>query len=193
MSYVDILFPAAVFSYDQIADVPFIQFSEDEMCYLVECIGQERVTLSLPTGVTDGEGTDSYGYLTWLSGLPAESNWQRIGVIARDEWTFLGAGDFNGDGTDDMAMVDSAGVVNIWEFADGGLKVCSEAETEAGKTARTQLAETVSNELTFAGIGDFNGDGTDDLAWYDAATGTAEFWQVDDKQFVARRELAVIV
>ncbi len=144
------------------------------------------------TGVSDGEGTDSYGYLTWLSGLPAESNWQRIGVIARDEWTFLGAGDFNGDGTDDMAMVDSAGVVNIWEYENGGLKVYSEAEIEAGKTARTQLTETVSEELTFAGIGDFNGDGTDDLAWYDATTGVAEFWQIDDKQFVARYEIAVI-
>ena len=144
------------------------------------------------TGVSDGEGTDSYGYLTWLSGLPAESNWQRIGVIARDEWTFLGAGDFNGDGTDDMAMVDSAGVVNIWEFEDGGLKVYSEAEIEAGKSARTQLTQNVTADLIFAGIGDFNGDGTDDFAWYDTATGAAEFWQIDDKQFVARHEIAVI-
>ena len=144
------------------------------------------------TGVTDGDGTDSFGYLTWLSGLPAESNWQRIGVIARDEWTFLGAGDFNGDGTDDMAMVDSAGVVNIWEFEDGGLKVYSEAETEAGKSARTQLTETVTADMIFAGIGDFDGDGTDDFAWYDTAAGVAEFWQIDDKQFVARHEIAVI-
>ena len=46
--------------------------------------------------------------------------------------------------------------------------------------------------LTFAGIGDFNGDGTDDFAWYDTATGAAEFWQIDDKQFVARHEIALI-
>ena len=46
MSYVDILFPAAVFPYDQVADVPFIQFSEDEMRHLVERIGQECVTFS---------------------------------------------------------------------------------------------------------------------------------------------------
>jgi len=145
------------------------------------------------TAVTDTEGVASYGYCTWLMGLPEGADaWKRIGAVARDEWEFLDAGDFNGDGTSDIAMVNTAGAVNIWEIEDGGLKSFSEAEREAGKSARTVLSETKGPDWSFAGVGDFNGDGTDDFAWFNASTGAAEFWQIDGMQFAARHELAVL-
>ena len=145
------------------------------------------------TTVTDTEGVASYGYCTWLMGLPEGADARkRIGAVARDEWEFLDAGDFDGDGTSDIAMIDAAGTVNIWEIEDGGLKVYSEAEREAGKSARTILSETKGDDWSFAGVGDFNGDGVDDFAWYNASAGAAEFWQIDDMQFAARHGIAVL-
>ena len=144
------------------------------------------------TAVTDTDGVASFGYCTWLMGLPEdETAWKRIGAVARDEWEFLDAGDFNGDGTGDIAMVDAAGSVNIWEIEDGGLKVYSEEEREAGKSARTILSESKGEDWSFAGVGDFNGDGTDDFAWYNASAGTAEFWEIGDMRFAARHGIAI--
>ena len=36
---------------------------------------------------------------------------------------------------------------------------------------------------TPAGIGDFNGDGTDDIAWYNPTTGNVDIWQIVNGQW----------
>ena len=150
------------------------------------------------TTVTDGEGTLCYGYCTWLMGLVSYDDeeevvdWKRIGAIAQDEWEFLGAGDFNGNGTSDIAMLGSEGVVTIWEIRDGTVRTYTEAQIAEGKSAKTALGEVNTAEWGFAGIGDFNGDGTDDLAWCSLSTGTAEYWQINDKKLSARHTIGVI-
>jgi glucose/arabinose dehydrogenase len=79
-------------------------------------------------------------------------------------WTGL-AGDFNGDGTDDLLWNSGpAGVLGIWTMQDGGL----------GST----LAVNHDMPGWHAQSGDFNGDGTDDLLWNSGPTGALGVWIV---------------
>jgi len=43
-----------------------------------------------------------------------------------------------------------------------------------------------------AGVGDFNGNGTDDIAWNNTETGLAGYWQINDKQLTAWSNIAAI-
>jgi len=143
--------------------------------------------------VTDENGTACYGYCSWLMGIPeGDENWQRIGALGIDEWDFLAAGDFSGDGTDDLAMIGPDGSVNICELEGGQLKNYSAEEREAGKSAWTQMGTADATEWTFAGVGDFNGDGTDDLAWCSKFTGEVQYWRIADKQIAGRHTIATI-
>jgi len=49
-----------------------------------------------------------------------------------------------------------------------------------------------ATEWTFAGVGDFNGDGTDDLAWCSKFTGEVQYWRIADKQIAGRHTIATI-
>ena len=71
----------------------------------------------------------------------------------------VGTGDFNGDGRDDILWRDTSG--NIFDFlgtASGGF-VNNGDNSFVG----------VSNGTKVAGVGDFNGDGRDDILWRDAS------------------------
>ena len=122
-------------------------------------------------------GTDDatyYGYCTWITDSHEGTYWRMIGAVKSDEWTFLGAGDFNGDGTSDFAMLHDDGVVALCGIQNGTLNYWG--VLNAVNTA----------EWTLAGIGDFNGDGTDDIAWYcynnENLTGLAGYWQINNMQ-----------
>ena len=51
---------------------------------------------------------------------------------------------------------------------------------------------TLEDGWAVAGVGDFNGDGTDDIAWRNASTGLAGCWQIRDKQLAGWQNIADI-
>lgn len=120
------------------------------------------------------DGATYHGFCTWITDSPEGSYWRMVGAVRSDEWDYLGAGDFNGDGTSDFAMINDAGIVVICGVQNGTISYWG------------VLNAVNTDEWSLASIGDFNGDGTDDIAWYcynnEALSGLAGYWQINDMQ-----------
>jgi CHRD domain len=71
------------------------------------------------------------------------------------EWSFLGTGDFNGNGISDMLSQ---------RFSDGMLLTHT---IDANQVVGSSLLGAIGSEWNFLGIGDFNHDATSDLLWQD--------------------------
>ena len=122
-----------------------------------------------------GEDGNTYNaYCTWI--MDEDDGWRMVSASIADEWDFLCTGDFDGDGTADIAMINASGLVSVWGVSDGRL----------GADA---VLSAVDSEWKFAAVGDFNGDGTDDIMW--AHTDGAVFadrygyWQIDNGQLAS--------
>ena len=126
--------------------------------------------------VGDGGGTYN-AYCTWI--VENEADWRMVSVANPDEWDFLCSGDFDGNGSHDIAMINDIGVVGIWGITDGYLSSWS-------------ILSAVTSEWMFAGVADFNADGTDDIAWASTATGLAGYWQINDRELTDWANLATI-
>ena len=128
-----------------------------------------------------GNGGLTYNaYCTWIVDPPAgQSDWRMVSVANPDEWNFLCSGDFDGNGSHDIAMINGEGVVGIWGVSDGYLSSWS-------------ILSAVTAEWQLAGVGDFNGDGTDDIAWGNTDTGLTGYWQINDKNLTAWQNIAVL-
>ena len=74
-------------------------------------------------------------------------------------------------------MINDVGVVGIWGVNDGYLSSWS-------------ILSAVTPEWTLAGVGDFNGDGTDDIGWCSNISGLAGYWQIEDKTLAGWSNLA---
>ena len=122
----------------------------------------------------EGDGGLTYNaYCTWIVDPPAgQSDWRMVSVANPAEWNFLCSGDFNGDGANDIAMINDVGVVGIWGVEDGWLSSWS-------------ILSAVTAEWSLAGVADFNGDGTDDIAWYNNDTGLVGCWQIENKELAS--------
>ena len=100
------------------------------------------------------------GALTdWLSttsgGFTANSN---ASTVVDIQWQVAATGDFNGDGRVDL----------LWHRADGALT--NWLGTTQGTFAPNggSLLEVVNPQWQVAGVGDFNGDGREDVLWHRA-------------------------
>ncbi|MBQ7732299.1 MAG: hypothetical protein IJT68_10730, partial [Lentisphaeria bacterium] len=126
-----------------------------------------------------GAGDLTYNaFCTWIVDPPAEeSDWRMVSVANPDEWSFLCSGDFDGNGSHDIAMINDVGVVGIWGIGDGYLNSWS-------------ILSAVTPEWTLAGVGDFDGDGTDDIAWCNTSTNLAGYWQINDKELTEWHNIA---
>ena len=112
-------------------------------------------------------------YYSMLVGVdPNVQNWIEVEETSPD-LQFLCTGDFNHDGTTDVAMINAAGEIDVWRIS-GGEKVSSSALNSLGLD---------TSVWTFAGVGDFNGDGTDDLAWYNKHSKEAGYWPIENMQY----------
>ena len=126
-----------------------------------------------------GEGGLTYNaFCTWIVEDPVD--WRMVSVANPAEWNFLCAGDFNGNGMNDIAMINTVGVVGIWGVEDGYLSSWS------------ILSAVDTSAWTLAGVADFNGDGTDDIAWSNNDTGLTGYWQINDKQLTTWANIATV-
>ena len=125
-----------------------------------------------------GDGGLTYNaYCTWI--VENAVDWRMVSVANPDEWNFLCSGDFDGNGSHDIAMINNVGVVGIWGVNDGYLSSWS-------------ILSAVTSEWQLAGVADFNADGTDDIAWSNTATGLTGYWQINNKELTTWANIATI-
>jgi hypothetical protein len=86
-------------------------------------------------------------------------------------WLPSGIGDFNADGTSDLAWYNSAtGNIDIWKLADGQWAGSSNVGSHpAGYQP--------------VGFGDYNNDGTDDVLWFNPTTRDVDLWKIANGQW----------
>jgi hypothetical protein len=126
----------------------------------------------------EGAGGLTYNaYCTWIVDDPVD--WRMVSVSNPDEWDFLCSGDFDGNGSHDIAMINDVGIVGIWGVDDGYLNSWS-------------ILSAVTSQWTLAGVADFNGDGTDDIAWCNTETRQVGCWQIENKELAGWQVLANI-
>ena len=126
----------------------------------------------------EGEGGLTYNaYCTWIVEDPVD--WRMVSVANPDEWNFLCSGDFDGNGSHDIAMINNVGVVGIWGVSDGYLSSWS-------------ILSAVTSEWQLAGVADFNADGTDDIAWSNTDTGLTGYWQINNKELTTWANIAAL-
>ena len=85
------------------------------------------------------------------------------------EWQIAGIGDFNGDGRDDLLWRHENGTISNWLYA-GGLGLGTFNINDA--VAMTN----VSIDWQVVAVGDYNGDGWDDILWRNSTTGHLSDW-----------------
>ena len=128
------------------------------------------LTLSVPTewkiaGVGDFNG-DGYADLLWRNAGGALSNWlggasgftnndANAFTVVGTDWTVVSTGDFNGDGRDDILWRHTSGALSNWLGTVAGGFVINDGN------ALTQ----VPLDWAVAAVGDYNGDGRDDVLW----------------------------
>ena len=90
------------------------------------------------------------------------SNGQRVSgynihTPVDSNWSLIGAGDFDNDGTDDILWQHSGGQVHAWEMSNGQ------------QVSGHNIHDPVPSDWNLIGAGDFNNNGTDEILWQDAS------------------------
>jgi hypothetical protein len=116
---------------------------------------------TITVNVTDDPNVTST--LHWMQSVDAGAHppgWQPVGI-----------GDFNADGTSDLAWFNAAtGDIDIWKLANGAWSASSAVGSHpAGYQP--------------VGDGDYNGDGTSDVLWFNPTTHDVDLWKISNGQW----------
>ena len=153
--------------------------------------GTRRSLVAFPGGIQNGNWTlagigdfDGSGFSDYFWRAPFVGAGQnRIWLLEDDEvsaagaipaigpdWEFFGAGDFNGDGKDDLLWRQTnplTGQNRVWMM--DGLQ----------RTQGSAIPLFPGAEWIPAGIGDLNGDGRDDIVWRSLSRAQTRIWMMD--------------
>ena len=126
--------------------------------------------------------------IEWLmnGSVIAQSSYVTAGGVPVNpdpSWSFLGAGDFNGDGMSDMLWRNASGEIAEWQM--NGTVIAGSGDLNAGSGAIF-----LGGAWSVAGIGDFNGDGKSDIIWRNAAGEVAQ-WQMNGSTIIGSGDLNV--
>jgi streptogramin lyase len=100
-------------------------------------------------------------YLYPMDGTTILAGEGYLRTVADPNWTVAGIGDFDGDGKADILWRNTSTGQNYIYFMDGSTIKPSEGFTQTVPDQNWQVA----------GIGDFDGDGKDDILWRNSVTG----------------------
>jgi FG-GAP-like repeat len=95
-------------------------------------------------------------------------------------YQIAGVGDFTGDGVDDVLWTSNSGgqvQTDIWELNSSG-------QWQASDSPGSHPAG-----YNVAAVGDFTGNGTSDILWYNSTTGDVDEWQIAEGQWAASVDL----
>ncbi len=80
------------------------------------------------------------------------------GALIGSDWNLIGAGDFDGDGDDDILWQHKDGLVHQWKMQNGD-------RVASANLISTELVNSLGSGSTFIGAGDFDGNGSESLLW----------------------------
>jgi len=119
--------------------------------------------------------------LTTQSALSLRGDAAVIDDVNRSAWTITVSGDYDGDGKNDALLLNQAtGRVAVW-LLDGTTSV----STLQARGDTAILHSTMARYWRLDGIGDFNGDGRDDLLWVNRSNGRVVIWLLDGTTSIA--------
>jgi hypothetical protein len=110
----------------------------------------------------------NYIYLMTGNSVAAEGF---IRTVANLNWTVAGIGDLDGDGKDDI----------VWRNAATGENYLYPMDGLAIKAGEGYLNSVTNPDWRIAGLGDFDGDGKDDILWRHATTGENYLYLMDGR------------
>jgi hypothetical protein len=110
-------------------------------------------------------------YLYAMNGTAILATEGYLRTVADLNWQIVGTGDFDGDGEADILWRNAATGENYIYFMDG----------KAIKPSEGYLRTVADLSWQVAGIGDFDGDGKDDILWHNSATGENYIYFMDGR------------
>ena len=114
-------------------------------------------------------------YLYPMNGAAILASEGFLRTVADPNWQVAGTGDFDGDGEADILWRNAATGENYIYFMDG----------KAIKPGEGYLRAVADLSWQVAGIGDFDGDGKDDILWHNSATGENYIYFMDGRAIKA--------